>query len=71
MSNELDRLAEGIRQNRAALRDLVTPGAASVSAIAGTSVADFQPGDRVFDLVTGQAAEVVHGSRENVIVPAT
>jgi len=67
---DVDRIRERLRQNRAARRQTFTdtaPGIAGQSAPAapGTLTA----GDRVFDTFSGEEAEVVTVTRENLIVP--
>lgn len=55
-------MREAVKQQ---VRDRVAAAASRDAARAGTLVA----GDRVFDPVTGEEGIVVHGARENVLVP--
>jgi hypothetical protein len=71
MSNDLQQLTERIRQVRAAMREQLRIASIGIDAVAGRAVAGLTPGDRVFDTVTGQTGVVIHGTRENVVVPAT
>lgn len=69
MSDELAKLAERLRQSRAARefkKDTLRAGAAAIFV---QNRAALQPGARVFDRVTGQEGEVIGGATENIIVP--
>jgi hypothetical protein len=65
----LDRILERQRQLRQsqtqAARDRIAAAATRDAARRGTVLA----GDRVFDPVTGEEGIVVHGTRENIVVP--
>lgn len=67
----LQRIRERLQQNRAARSAVIDAAVLSARQnqrlSAGTPVA----GDRVFDTVTGQEGTVVHGARENILVPAS
>lgn len=70
MSDELARVVERALQLRRAQRVSL----AAVPALQGGHTAQiakpFAPGDRVFDLRTGQEGVVEHAYRENIIRPA-
>jgi hypothetical protein len=70
MSQELDRVLERVRQNRARALETLTPRTPSRAATTTTAPGGFTPGAPVFDTVTGQHGEVIGGSRENVIRPS-
>lgn len=69
MSDELARVTERVRQNRAALSDNNTAPRQAVAVSPLLTAAGFLPGDRVFDTVTGLEGIVIDGARENVVVP--
>lgn len=66
MSDELTRVLERVRQNRARgvrnAREVFRPGAA----VSGRAPGGFVAGDFVFDLVSGEAGEVVSVTSETV-----
>jgi hypothetical protein len=67
--NELFRIAERVRQNRAAQRAAIDAERTTTPSTGARRVAPHLPGDRVFDPITGLEGVIVHGTRENVIVP--
>lgn len=69
MSDELARVRERVRQNRAARRQALTETRAFPPCPEGRLGCMYQVGDRVFDLVSGQEGVVVGGTRENIVVP--
>lgn len=69
MINELSRVAERVRQNRAAQLAAIDAERMTAPSTAARRVAQHLPGDRVFDPITGLEGVIVHGTRENIIVP--
>lgn len=69
MNEILDRIAERTRQIRDERARTTRERLEQLTAKTNTSAGGFAAGARVFDTVTGQEAEVVHGTRENIIVP--
>ena len=70
MSGELSRLCERLRQARQARETSSATRATQDGRGRATPGASYQPGDLVFDTITGQAAEVIGGQRENIVVSA-
>jgi len=69
MGTELARAIDRLVQSGAALRrDLEAAKRRAPTAERRIGL-EVTPGARVFDTVTGQEAEVVHGTRENVVLP--
>lgn len=71
MSGELARVLERARQNRAALTPATQPATPNRLESGGGSGGTFVAGSRAFDTVTGEHVEVLGGTTENVIIPAT
>lgn len=69
MSDELARVRERLAQLRAGLRQSLDARVSSAAAPAGARAGSFAPGDRVFDLRTGQEGIVEHAYRENIVRP--
>jgi len=69
VSDELARVRERLAQLRAGLRADLDARLTSAAAPAGARAATFAPGDRVFDLRSGQEGVVEHAYRENIVRP--
>lgn len=70
MNADLARIRERMAQTRQALRTYLTDRATNTAPHTTAQSGTFIAGDRVFDTVTGEEGIVIHGTRENVIVPA-
>ena len=66
---DLAWLYERLRQNRAALRQAIADTPAAASSREETGARGRAPGDRVFDLVSGEEGIVVTSTRENLVIP--
>lgn len=71
MANERERILERWRQSRDRHRAELMKHARPPACAEGRLGCHFDVGARVFDRVTGQYVEVVGGSVENVILPAS
>jgi hypothetical protein len=69
MSDELNRILERIRQRPDALNEQRAARLGVALGAPRSTAAPLSPGARVFDTVSGEFGEVVHATRENVIVP--
>jgi hypothetical protein len=69
VNDELARVRERLAQLRAGLRADLQARLTPAAAPAGARAVTFAPGDRVFDLRTGQEGVVEHAYRENIVRP--
>jgi hypothetical protein len=69
MNDELARVRERLAQLRRARAAVQIPAVGVVLSTAVGATPRFVPGDRVFDLRTGQEGMVEHAYRENVVSP--
>jgi hypothetical protein len=65
----LDRIAERTRQIRDERARATRERLEQLATKTSTGAGGFTAGARVFDTVSGQEAEVVHGARENILLP--
>lgn len=71
MPSDLDVALERVRQSIGApRRDIYESAGAIAGARAGAGGA-LRVGDRVYDTVSGLEGEVIDGTRQNVVLPAT
>lgn len=68
---ELSRALESLRTARVQLRSELARSGATAPCAEDRLGCRFRPGDRVFDLVSGEEGEVVGGTVENVLVPTS
>lgn len=59
---------ERVRQNRAAIARTIGPSSATAPTAVADGAAVAQQGTRVFDTVSGLEGEVIHGTRQNLVV---
>jgi len=71
MTDALARIRERLEQNRKLRQSQLQDRLGTAVPAAALSSAPFQPGDRVFDTVTGLEGEVLARTAENIIVPVT
>lgn len=71
MPESLDRILDRVQQNRTARQRNLDNHLARAPCAETRLGCTFVAGARVFDRVTGEVGEVLGGTRENVIVPAT
>jgi hypothetical protein len=70
MSDELDRVAEQLRQITKWRESAARVSSRARELSTGPAASGFAPGARVFDTISGEEGEVIGGTRENVVVPA-
>lgn len=71
MTNTLLQNAELLKQNRDTVFRRGAARAQKGPIVSVPAVGIVLAGDRVFDPVSGEEGEVIHVSRENVVVPTT
>ncbi len=68
---ELRRAIERLRQFRGALQQQLRASSRAPASTAERLGLPLDVGERVFDTVTGLEGEVIDGTTENVLIPAT